>query len=237
VNRFTVLSWRNGPGVDRSCPAQARREEKGACGPAHGEQCAWLAILDVVVAHDDKPIALFTSATEWERWIENASDDSGLRLRLRKKSSRLPGLTYAEALDVALCYGWIDGQKQSDNQDYFLQAFTPRRSRSPWSKVNREHVARLIEEGRMRPGGQAEVDRAKGDGRWDNAYSQKDDQVPEDFQAALNANPAAAATFAGLSKQNRFAFVFRLGNVKRADNRNRKIGEFVAILETGGSLH
>jgi len=224
----------------RSMPTwrvRLRPDEKGACEAAHGEQCGWLASLEVVVAHADKPIVLFTSAAEWARWIENASDDSGLRLRLRKTSSKLPGITYAEALDVALCHGWIDGQKQSDSQDYFLQAFTPRRSRSPWSKVNREHVARLIEEGRMRPGGQAEVDRAKADGRWDNAYRQKDDQVPEDFQAALDASPAAAATFAGLSKQNRFAFVFRLGNVKRAATRNRKIGEYVAILERGGSLH
>ena len=204
---------------------------------SHGEQCGWLAILELVVAHADKPIVLFTSAAEWERWLENASDDTGLRLRLRKKSSKLPGITYAEALDVALCHGWIDGQTQSDSNDYFLQAFTPRRSRSPWSKVNREHVARLIEEGRMRPGGQAEVDRAKADGRWNNAYRQKDDQVPEDFQAALDANPASAATFAGLSKQNRFAFVFRLSNVKRADTRERKIKEYVKILERGESLH
>jgi uncharacterized protein YdeI (YjbR/CyaY-like superfamily) len=190
-----------------------------------------------VVAHDDKPIELFTSSADWARWIENASDDTGLRLRLRKKSSKLPGITYAEALDVALCYGWIDGQKQSDSEDYFLQAFTPRRSRSPWSKVNREHVERLIEEGRMRPGGQAEIDRAKADGRWDNAYRQRDDLVPEDFQAALDANPAAADTFAGLSKQSRFAFVFRLGNVKRTETRERKIGEYITILERGESLH
>jgi uncharacterized protein YdeI (YjbR/CyaY-like superfamily) len=103
--------------------------------------------------------------------------------------------------------------------------------------VNREHVARLIEKGRMRPGGQAEVDRAKADRRWDNAYRQRDDQVPEDFQAALDASPAAAGTFAGLSKQKRFAFVFRLGNVKRATTREQKIGDYVAILERGGSLH
>ena len=198
---------------------------------------ATAAILVTVVAHEDKPIVLFTSAAEWARWIENASDDAGLRLRLRKKSSKLPGITYAEALDVALCHGWIDGQKQSDSKDYFLQAFTPRRPRSPWSQVNREHVARLIDEGRMTPGGRAEVARAKADGRWDNAYRQKHDQVPEAFQAALDTNPAAAATFAGLSKQNRFAFVFRLRNVKRADTRERKIGEYVAVLERGESLH
>jgi uncharacterized protein YdeI (YjbR/CyaY-like superfamily) len=189
-----------------------------------------------VVAHADKPIELFTTPAAWEAWIEQATSADGVRLRLRRKSSTMPGITYDEALDVALCHGWIDGQKQSDDADYFLQAFTPRRARSPWSKVNREHVARLTAEGRMRPAGQREVDRAKADGRWDAAYRQRDDVVPEDFQAALDLNPAALQTFAALSKQRRFAFVFRLGNVKRPETRARKIVEYVAILERGESL-
>jgi uncharacterized protein YdeI (YjbR/CyaY-like superfamily) len=189
-----------------------------------------------VVAHADKPIELFTTPAAWEAWIEQATSADGVRLRLRRKSSTMPGITYDEALDVALCHGWIDGQKQSDDDNYFLQAFTPRRARSPWSKVNREHVARLTAEGRMRRGGQLEVDRAKADGRWDAAYRQRDDVVPEDFQAALDLNPAALQTFAALSKQRRFAFVFRLGNVKRPETRARKIVEYVAILERGESL-
>jgi uncharacterized protein YdeI (YjbR/CyaY-like superfamily) len=191
----------------------------------------------IVVAHSDKPIVLFTTVGAWETWIEKVAEDGGVRLRLRKKSSKLPGITYAEALDVALCYGWIDGQKQSDDDDYFLQAFTPRRARSPWSKVNREHVTRLINKGRMRPEGLAEVDRAKADGRWDAAYRQKDDDVPVELQAALDLNPIAAATFAALSRQNRFAIVFRLSNVKRAETRERKVAEYIAMLERGESLH
>jgi uncharacterized protein YdeI (YjbR/CyaY-like superfamily) len=191
----------------------------------------------IVVAHSDKPIQLFTTTAAWEKWIENATDEGGVRLRLRKKSSILPGITYAEALDVALCHGWIDGQKQSDDDDYFLQAFTPRRARSPWSKVNREHVARLIDEGRMRTGGQAEVDRAKADGRWEAAYRQKDDDIPTELQAALDFSPIAADAFAGLSRQNRFAIVFRLSNAKRAETRKRKVAEYIAMLERGESLH
>jgi uncharacterized protein YdeI (YjbR/CyaY-like superfamily) len=179
----------------------------------------------------------FVIADEWERWLVTAADDGGVRLRLGKKSSKLAGITYAEALDVALCHGWIDGQIQSESGDYFLQAFTPRRKASPWSKVNREHVARLISEGRMRAGGQAEIDRAKADGRWDAAYQQKNAKLPDDLQVALDANPVAAEFFAGLSSQNRFAIIFRLGNVKRAATRERKLAEYVAMLERGEALH
>ncbi len=138
---------------------------------------------------------------------------------------------------MALCRGWIDGQIQSDDADFFLQAFTPRRSRSPWSQINRAHVERLINEGRMRPSGQAEIDRAKADGRWQAAYRQKTSTVPEDLQAALDASPSAAAAFARLTSQNRFAILFRLGNLKRAETRQRKLHEYVAMLERGESLH
>jgi uncharacterized protein YdeI (YjbR/CyaY-like superfamily) len=190
-----------------------------------------------VVAHDDKPVLSVTSTAEFERWIQSADNVGGVRLRLRKKSSKVPGITYAEALDVALCHGWIDGQKQSGDEDSFLQAFTPRRSRSPWSQINRDHVERLINEGRMRPAGQAEVDRAKADGRWQAAYRQKDSPIPEDLRAALDASPTAAVAFEQLTSQNRFAILFRLGNVKRAETRQRKLHEYVAMLERGETLH
>ena len=190
-----------------------------------------------MVAHADKPILHVASTAELERWIQSAADDGGVRVRLRKKASKQPGITYAEALDVALCHGWIDGQIQSDDADYFLQAFTPRRSRSPWSQINRNHVERLINQGRMRPAGQAEIDRAKADGRWEAAYRQKDAAVPEDLQAALDASPAAAAEFAQLSSQNRFAILFRLGNLKRAETRERKLRDYVVMLERGETLH
>ena len=117
-----------------------------------------------------------------------------------------------------------------------LQSFTPRRSRSPWSQINREHVERLLAAGRMRPGGQAEVDRAKADGRWDAAYRQKGFTVPEDLQAALDASPRAAAFYAGLGSQARYAFVFRLGGLRRPENRERRIAEYIDLLEHGQTL-
>ncbi len=190
-----------------------------------------------MVSHSDKPLVLFISPDEWERWIRNDATGAGVRLRLRKKSSTKPGITYAQALDVALCHGWIDGQSESDDDDYFIRAFTPRRARSPWSQVNRTHVERLISEGRMQTGGQAEIDRARADGRWDAAYRQRDAPVPEDFQAALAASPAAASAFADLSRQNRFAILFRLGSVKGPETRQRKLREFVTMLEEGSVFH
>lgn len=184
----------------------------------------------------DKPLLTVDSVDEWERWIVEVGHPDGVRLRLRRKASTLPGILYDEALEVALCHGWIDGQKASLDEDYHLQAFTPRRAASPWSVRNREIVARLIADGRMRPAGQAEIDRAKGNGRWDAAYRIKDAPVPDDFQAALDANPAAAAFFATLTGQRRFAFLFRIGNVKRAETRARKIAEFTDILARGETL-
>lgn len=189
-----------------------------------------------MVAFDDKPVLHPHTIEEWEAFLEQDPPDGGVRLQLRKKNSAAPGLLYGEALDVALCFGWIDGQSKRVDDDYMLQAFTPRRSRSPWSQVNRDHVERLILEGRMRTGGHAEIDRAKADGRWDAAYRQKDAPVPDDFQAALDASPAAAAFFATLSGSNRFAFLFRLSNLKRAETRTRRITEYVALLENGQIL-
>ena len=196
-----------------------------------------LSRLAVMVGFADKPLFHPHTAADWEAFLENDPPDDGVRLQLRKKNSALPGIQYAEALDVALCFGWIDGQSKRLDDDYMLQSFTPRRSRSPWSQINREHVARLESEGRMRAGGLAEVERAKADGRWDAAYRQKDAPLPSDFQAALDASPTATAHFATLTKQGRFAFVFRLGNVTRPETRTRKIADYIALLEAGRSLH
>lgn len=189
-----------------------------------------------MVAFADKPIVHPRSVEEWEAFLEGDPPDGGVRLQLRKKSSTAPGIGYAEALDVALCFGWIDGQVGRLDDDYLLQAFTPRRSRSPWSQINREHVERLTAAGRMRPAGQAEIERAKADGRWDAAYRQKDAAIPPDFQAALDASPEASAHFATVTGSARFAFLFRLGNVKRPETRARRIAEYVAILERGETL-
>jgi uncharacterized protein YdeI (YjbR/CyaY-like superfamily) len=185
----------------------------------------------------DKPILWFDSPEGWREFLENDPPDAGVRLKLRKKSSTAPGITWQEALDVALCYGWIDGQAGRFDDDYTLQAFTPRRKNSPWSQINQGHVARLIEAGLMRPAGLAEIDRAKADGRWDAAYRQKDHSAPEDLQAALDASPVAAAAWARLSKQNSFAIVFRIQNVKRAETRARKIAEYIAMLERGETIY
>ena len=185
----------------------------------------------------DKPVRTVDSVEDWERILECDPPVGGVRLRLRKKASRVPGITYAEALDVALCRGWIDGQVNALDDSYFLQVFTPRRRASPWSKINRQHIERLTETGRMRPSGQAEVDRAKADGRWDAAYRQADGDIPEILQRAIDANPKAAAAWAASSSKNRFAMAFRVGSVKRTDTRERKVAEYVAMLERGDTIH
>ncbi|HWH25233.1 MAG TPA: YdeI/OmpD-associated family protein [Pseudolysinimonas sp.] len=190
-----------------------------------------------MVAFADKPLLHFASPGEWEAFLENDPPDGGVRLQLLRKGDDRPGITPAEALDIALCHGWIDGQAGASVDGYRVQSYSPRRARSPWSQINQGHVERLIAAGRMRPTGQAEIDRAKADGRWDAAYRQKDAPVPDDLRAALDANPAAAAFFETLGSQNRFAILFRIGNVKRAETRARKIAEFVAMCERGETLH
>ena len=179
-----------------------------------------------MVSFADKPI-LDLTIEQWEQFLIDTPPDTGVRLKLRKKLSKKPGITWSEALDVALCYGWIDGQVARLDDDFTLQAFTPRRKNSPWSQVNREHVARLIEEGRMRPGGLAEVERAKADGRWDAAYSQRSATVPEDLQAALDANPAAADFHASLKKLDRFRVYFRLTSIKTPAVRAARIRDVI----------
>lgn len=190
-----------------------------------------------MVAFADKPLMLFTTTAAWEAFLEGDPPESGVRLQLTKKDTPTPGISWQEALDVALCHGWIDGQAGASVDGYRVVSFSPRRARSPWSQINQGHVARLIAEGRMRPAGLAEIERAKADGRWDVAYRQKGAPVPDDLQAALDASPAAAAFFATLGSQNRFAILFRIGNVKRAETRARKIAEFVAMLERGEKIY
>jgi uncharacterized protein YdeI (YjbR/CyaY-like superfamily) len=185
----------------------------------------------------DKPILGVDAVDEWERFLEAQPDSDGVRLRLRKTASTQPGITYAEALDAALCFGWIDGQRGALDADYHLQVFTPRRPRSIWSQRNRDRVEHLTAEGRMRPPGQEQIDRAKADGRWEAAYRQKGQEVPADLQAALDASPAAGDFFGDLSSQNRFAILFRVGNVKRADTRARKIATFVEMLDRGETVY
>ncbi|MDO7883699.1 YdeI/OmpD-associated family protein [Salinibacterium soli] len=190
-----------------------------------------------MVSFADKPLVDVGSVAQWEAYILEQGTDDGVRLKLRKKLSSAPGITYDEALEVALCHGWIDGQVARFDDDYVLQAFTPRRRASPWSQRNIGIVERLIAEGRMREGGQAEIDRAKADGRWDAAYRVKDAPVPVELQAALDASPSAAEAFAALNAQNRWAFIFRVSQLKRADSRERAAARFAAMLERGEKFY
>ena len=185
----------------------------------------------------NKPELHVDTVAHWEAWLDSGPDPRGVRLRLRKKATTRPGITYAEALDVALCFGWIDGQSQSLDADYYLQTFTPRRPRSVWSKVNIGHVTRLIEEGRMRPQGQQEIDRAKADGRWERAYRQRDGEIPVELQAALYADPVIARAFASQSAQNRFAMAFRVANLKRPESRAARVATYVEMLKRGEAIH
>ncbi|MEU6817913.1 YdeI/OmpD-associated family protein [Streptomyces sp. NPDC046860] len=187
----------------------------------------------------DLETVAFESAEAFRTWLdENHAVSSGIWLKLRKKGPGIVALDYAQALDVALCYGWIDGQKAKFDDEWWLQRFTPRKPRSRWSKVNRDKVTALIEQGRMRPQGQAEIDRAKADGRWDAAYdSAKTATVPDDLAAALTADPAAAAFFETLDRQNRYAILYRIQDAKKPETRARRIEKFVAMLAKGEKLH
>lgn len=181
----------------------------------------------------------FATQAAWESWLElNGSKATGVWLRLAKKGTDKKTVSYAEALESALCYGWIDSQKQAESEHYWRQRFTPRSTRSIWSRINREKAEALIAAGRMRPAGMREIDLAKQDGRWNAAYSSAAaSTIPGDLQQALDANKQAKAFFATLNSQNRYAILFRIQNVKKAETRARKIAQFVAMLANGEKLH
>jgi uncharacterized protein YdeI (YjbR/CyaY-like superfamily) len=178
------------------------------------------------------PIVLFVTQTDWEAWLEKEHQASdGLWLQLAKKDSGKSSVSYQEALDIALCFGWIDGQKGKLDDEFWLQKFTPRRKQSPWSAINVEKVAKLIEAGKMREAGLKEIERAKADGRWDKAYQpQSKMTVPDDFQAALDANPAAENFFKTLKSVHRYAILYRLQSAKKPETRVKRIHDFVAML-------
>lgn len=185
------------------------------------------------------PRLTFASQEEWETWLDhNGSSSSGAWLRLAKKSAEQSTVSYPQALESALCYGWIDSQKQAENEHYWLQRFTPRAAKSIWSKINKGKAEALVASGRMRPAGMQEINRAKQDGRWDAAYtSASSSTVPEDLQRALDANPKAKKFFATLNSQNRYAILFRVQNTKKPETRVRKIAQFIEMLSNGETLY
>lgn len=185
------------------------------------------------------PIVSFADQIALEGWLaEQPSDSNGAWVRFRKKSSSVASVTKAQAIDSALCFGWIDGQLDKYDAESWLIRFTPRRPRSKWSEANRKRALELISEGRMQASGQLEIDKAKADGRWDAAYaSASKAEIPSDLRAALDANPKAAAFFATLTGANRYAILYRIGSVKKAETRARKIRDFVGMLERGETVH
>jgi len=179
------------------------------------------------------------SAEAWDAWLaQNQEVRDDVWLRIGKKNAGVETVRYPEVLDIAISWGWIDGQRLPLDETHFLQRFVRRRPRSRWSQVNREKAERLIAEGRMRPPGLAEVERARADGRWEAAYApQSRAEVPDDLRAELDARPAAQAFFESLSSQNRFAIIYRLQDAKRPETRARRLAQFVEMLERGESLY
>jgi uncharacterized protein YdeI (YjbR/CyaY-like superfamily) len=191
------------------------------------------------IARAELAIQLFETQDDWASWLEeHHADAPGLWLRLAKKDAGIASINYNEALEVALCYGWIDGQKKSYDTTSWLQKFTPRGAKSIWSKINREKAQQLIESARMRPAGLAAIERAREDGRWDAAYdSQSNATVPDDLQAALDANPEAQAFFATLNSTNRYAILFRIHTAKKPETRAKRIAQFIGMLERHEKLY
>ncbi len=187
----------------------------------------------------DLPILLFASPSELEAWLEeNFAASEGVWLKIAKKGAPEPSITYAEALELALCFGWIDSQKRGLDETHFLQRFTPRRPRGRWSRINRDKAEALIAAGAMRPAGMAEVEAAREDGRWDAAYQgARTAKVPDDLRRELDANVAAREFFAKLDGANRYAILYRLDEAKKPETRRRRLRKFVAMLERGEKIH
>jgi uncharacterized protein YdeI (YjbR/CyaY-like superfamily) len=193
------------------------------------------------IVPDPNKIKSFRTEAAFEAWLaRNQARETEIWLKIHKKSSGLPTVTWGQALDVALCWGWIDGIRKAFDERSFLQRFTPRRAKSIWSQINRDHVARLTKAGRMTPHGQQQVDAAKADGRWDAAYAPMrmatEATIPTDLRASIEANPRARKTFRTLGRQNLFALAFRTNNMKTPAGRSRKIAALVAMLARGETI-
>lgn len=187
----------------------------------------------------DKPILTCKTQKDWEKWLtKNYADPVGVRLQFFKKATGKQTFTYAEALDTALCFGWIDGQAHPYDSESWLQNFTPRRARSPWSKRNIEHTKRLLKEKRMQPSGQLQIDLAKKDGRWDRAYDgQSTSTIPEDFLKAIAKDKKAKAFFETLNKANLYAISYRLQTAKKPETRERRFQQILEMMKKGETFH
>ena len=188
---------------------------------------------------NDLPILPFANKKKLADWLAKQYDKSaGVWLKISKKGTGIPSVTYEEALDVALCYGWIDSQKKGFDDQYFLQKFSPRGPKSIWSKINVEKAERLIASGEMKPAGLKAVESAKQDGRWDKAYAgQKTITIPDDFQAELDKSPKAKVFFAMLNSANRYAILFRIHHARKEETRVKWIKRFIEMLERGEKVH
>ena len=188
---------------------------------------------------DPLPVMTFESTDAWDTWLAaHHADSPGLWLKIAKKGATGRTVSYSDALDVALCHGWIDGQKGRHDDEYWLQRFTPRKPGSRWSKINTERAEALIASGRMRPAGLREVERAQADGRWEQAYeSQSRVTVPEDLARALAANERARAFFATLDSANRYAILYRIGTAKKPETRAKRIDTYVTMLSEHRKIH
>ena len=192
-----------------------------------------------MTAPSDDPASRFQCKEDWAAWLDqNHGQSAGLWLQIAKKRSKSPSVTYREALDIALCYGWIDGQKRPESEALWLQRFLPRSPRSLWSKINRERALALIASGEMKRAGLKAIENAKQAGRWDTAYdSPTGATVPSDLQASLDASPGAKSFFEALDKANRYAILWRIQTVKKAETRARKIAHFIGMLERKEKIH
>ena len=190
-------------------------------------------------AKRDLPVVAFKSQQAWDSWLTSQpADSNGLWLKLAKKSSGIASVSKPEAIDTALCHGWIDGQLDSFDDDYWLIRFTPRQSTSKWSEKNRTRALELVKLRRMKPSGLNEIERAKKDGRWDAAYApQSTAQVPDDLRAALARNKEAGSFFETLDSTNRYAILYRIGSAKKAETRVARIEKFVTMLIEGRTIH
>jgi uncharacterized protein YdeI (YjbR/CyaY-like superfamily) len=189
--------------------------------------------------HDGYPILEFENKKSFEKWLaKNHAKEEGVWLKISKSKSGIKSVNHNEALEVALCYGWIDGQRNGLDENYFMQKFTPRRGKSIWSVINKQKVTKLIKEGNMKPAGLAAINEAKKNGRWDSAYeSQSAITIPADLQKALDEHPKAKAFFATLNSQNRYSILFRLKQLKREETKKKRIGEYIVMLEKHETIY